>query len=315
MNILITGAFGSVGQSILQCLDDKEYRISCFDILNKRTSKIAKKYKNCEIFWGDVRDKKSLRNAVNNQDIVIHLAFMLPPIPEEKLGIARSINIEGTKNLIAAMENSSQNPKLIFASSVSIYGDVRDQSQPIPINKEPNPADNYAKQKVEAAEIVINSKLDYSIFVLGFIPPIKNVNFDSMMYEIPLDSKIELLHISDVGLAFANAINNQDIWNKVLHIGGGPTARTSYEAFVQGSLETMGIGALPIQAFGGELYHTCYMSSEDSNQLLNYQQHSFQDILEDMKKNHRMKSFLAKIFQKPIRNILVKKSPYYKKRN
>jgi hypothetical protein len=74
----------------------------------------------------------------------------------------------------------------------------------------------------------------------------------------------------------------------------------------------MGVNELPKKAFGGELYHCSYLNSEESNEILNYQNHTYEDILSDMKSNNKMLINLIKLFRPIVRRYLLKKSYYYK---
>ena len=57
MKVLLTGAFGNIGESTLLALLEKNYDIRCFDLQTERNEKVAKrlgKKGNFEIIWGDV---------------------------------------------------------------------------------------------------------------------------------------------------------------------------------------------------------------------------------------------------------------------
>ncbi len=311
MNILVTGSFGQIGSKVLKNLSQTNHNICCFDLKNKQTKKVARNYKNrFKIFWGDIRDKNRLAQVVINQDLIILLAFHLPPINDANLSFAREVNITGIENLIELAKKQSVPPKIIFASSVSIYGEVRSKPQLISVDAEPNPVDYYAKHKVECMNILKKSALTYSIFILGFIPPIDSLRIDPMMFEMPLDTNIELLHEKDVALAFENAISNDAIWKKTFHIAGGEKCRLKYSDFIDQSMNTMGLGILPKEAFGGQNYHSCFMSTERSQTILNYQHNTTQDILNDMKEANEAIIVLVKTFRPLIRRYLIKQSPY-----
>ncbi|MBD3190831.1 MAG: NAD-dependent epimerase/dehydratase family protein [Candidatus Heimdallarchaeota archaeon] len=312
MNILITGAFGQLGSKIIERLINSNHSICCFDVKNRRTKRKARKFKRkVNILWGDIRNENAVRKAVVNQDLIIHLAFHLPPITQANESSARAINVGGTKNLLAVAKQQTNKPKFLFASSVVIYGDVRDKQQPINPDKEPQPVDCYAKQKVECMHLIKNSGLDYSIFVLGVVPPVTNLAPDPTIFEIPFDTKVELLHEDDAAQAFANAVSNEQIWNQVLHIAGGPSCRLQYGEFIQRTMSVMGIGSLPEKAFGGANYHCCLLSSEKSQAILDYQKHSFEDILSDMENQNKFLIFLIKIFRPLVRRFFLKQSPYF----
>ena len=314
MKVVVTGAFGTLGRYVVRELLKQSHQVRCFDIKTKSTTKISKEFKNkVELFWGDLRDFDSVFQAVRNQEVIIHLAFILPPTTDTHVEFARSVNIGGMNNILKAIKDSNGKQKLIFASSVDTYGDTRHKEQPIKTTEEPNPANNYGKNKIECNELIKKSGVDYSIFVLGFLPALTNLTFDPKMFDAPLDTNIELLHMEDAGLAFANGVSSSDIWNKTLHIAGGESCRLKYRDFMQNAMVEMGLNELPDEAFGGELYHCSYLSSEESNKILNYQNHSTLDILTDMKNNNKMLIFLVKMFRPIARRYLLKKSYYYKK--
>ena len=105
MKVLVTGAFGNVGTYTLQKLLAQGYSIRCFDLKTKRNQKTAHKFrKRVEIFWGDIRDKKLVEQAVREQDIVIHLASILPPMVNTKPKFAWEVNVEGLANLLSAIK-------------------------------------------------------------------------------------------------------------------------------------------------------------------------------------------------------------------
>ncbi|MBN1329046.1 MAG: NAD(P)-dependent oxidoreductase [Candidatus Heimdallarchaeota archaeon] len=311
MNILITGPFGQVGSNILEKLPTNKYNIKCFDIKNNHTRKVARKYRSkIDICWGDIRNVDELELAFNEPDIIIHLAYIIPPINEKNLKYAEEVNISGTRNVLDLAIKQSKLPKILFASSVIIYGDTRKKTQPISVDEEFKPIDYYAHHKVQCMQMIKESGLNYSIFVLGVVPPIHKLIYDPMMYEVPIETKIELIHEKDVGLAFINALENEKIWNRTWHIGGGPSCRLNYLDFVQSSMTNMGLGTIPLNAFGGSSYHSSLLNSEESNLFLNYQKHSYEDILRDMYCANRLAISLIRCFKPIIKKFLIKQSPY-----
>ncbi len=312
MQVLVTGAFGIVGTAVIRQLINLQFKVRCFDIKNLRTKRIARRFrKKVEVIWGDIRDKEKVREIVKEQDVVIHLAFILPPLVNQKPEYAREVNVNGTKNLIEVMQELSNPPRLIYSSSVAIYGDVRDEKQPIQITAPYKSTDFYTQHKIETMELIQKSSLQQSIFILGFVPPLDRLVFDPSMFEMPLDTKIEVIHLSDLAIAFVNGITSKEIWGKILHIAGGESCRSVYKDFLKRTMEALSIGQIPDEAIQGTLHHCCYLDTEESQRLLNYQKHSFDDIINEMRENNKVIGFLVRLIRPLVRLYLLKKSPYY----
>ncbi|MHA1186924.1 MAG: NAD-dependent epimerase/dehydratase family protein, partial [Candidatus Heimdallarchaeota archaeon] len=150
MKILVTGAFGSVGSNLLPLLIQDGHDVRCLGLKNKKSMKVVRKIRNdTEIYFGDIRNLDEVKKAVIGQELVIHLAAIVPPrFTYEPVDYSREVNVNGLKNMIEAIEDLNENaPKLIFPSSVAVYGDVRKRGACI-LNEEdipqPNADDLYA---------------------------------------------------------------------------------------------------------------------------------------------------------------------------
>ena len=67
MNILLTGAFGNVGQSALDAMADQGDRVRALDVDNPRNRRRARQYlgrPGIEIIWGDIRDRSAVERAL-----------------------------------------------------------------------------------------------------------------------------------------------------------------------------------------------------------------------------------------------------------
>jgi nucleoside-diphosphate-sugar epimerase len=125
LNVLLTGASGSVGKAVLkELINRKKYTVTVFDLDNKKSKKELFPFrKEIRIVYGDISSYDQIASAASNQDVVIHLAGIIPPLAEEHEELCRKVNILGTQNLILALESLSPKAFLLYSSSVSIYGD------------------------------------------------------------------------------------------------------------------------------------------------------------------------------------------------
>jgi UDP-glucose 4-epimerase len=315
MNILITGAFGNVGSSTITNLLGRNHRITCFDVKNENNLKKSATFAD-KIFtkWGDLRNLEQVAEAIKRQDAVIHLAFIIPPLSEAKPELAREINVGGTKNLINALLEFNKDVKIIFASSVSVYGTHKGMEPPRKASDPIGGTDNYSTHKVECENMLRNSGLKWIITRFGVVPPLSlGGKIDSMLFEMPLDTRVEFVHTLDVGLALANATEyEQSMTNKILLIGGGLRCQIYEREFISKILGANGIGMLPDEAFGHKPYYSNWMDTEESQRLLQYQRYTYDDFIEQMTKMAGYRRIIARILGPLIRNSILKQSPYYK---
>src|SRR5215469_2261190 len=103
MKILLTGAFGNLGTSTLIELLAQGHQVRCFETRHKSRKRIANRFAGrIELIQSDLRKPADLVRAVQDQDAIILLACMLPPHSEERPDVAYAINVDGTRNLLAA---------------------------------------------------------------------------------------------------------------------------------------------------------------------------------------------------------------------
>lgn len=303
--------------STLKEMLNRNYDVRIFDVKNKKNKRLANRCKkDIQIFWGDLRNFNDIEMAVHDIDVVVHVAAIIPPLADKKPKLAESVNVGGTTNIIKAIENQPKKPKLIFTSSVAIYGDRRKNPLITPEDlPNPNEDDEYAKQKIKCEELIKNSSLEWAIFRLTYIVSLYKLQMDPLMFEMPLDTCIEICDTKDVGLALTNAVENKDIWGNILHIAGGEQCRISYREYLKVMLGIFGIGfkELPEEAFRRERgFHCGFMTTKKSQELLNYQRHTLDDYFSAVRKKVAISRFFNMMFKPIVQKYLLNKSHYYK---
>jgi len=317
MNVLLFGAFGNVGLSTLKELLNNDYNVRVFEVYNRKNRKIAKKFKNrIELIWGDLRNREDVNNAVLNQDVIVHLAAIIPPLADSNISLAESVNVEGTKNILDAIKEQAKKPKLIFTSSVAVYGDRRDNpmievSDPLA----PSKGDYYAITKISAEKLIRESGVDFAIFRLTYITSIDKLNMDPLMFHMPLDTSIEICDTKDVGLALANTVENDEVWGETFNIAGGKQCRITYREYLNDMMEIFGLGRnfLPEEGFAEKNFHCGYMNTDKSQNLLKYQKHTLEDYYREVKKKIGPKKHFMPVIKWMIRLHLLKKSESYRR--
>jgi short-subunit dehydrogenase len=291
--------------------------VKCFDLKTRANARKARKYKGrIEVVWGDLRRPADVASAVEGQDVVIHLAFIIPKLSatgvecEEQPEWAREINVGGTRNLLNAMNALPRPPKLVFSSSLHVFGRTQDQAPPRTVSDPVQPIEHYARHKIQCEHMVKASGLDWTILRFGAVLPLA-LRADPGMFDVPLNNRIEFVHTRDVGLALANAASSTEVWGKILLIGGGPDSQFRFGDMAERLLKAMGVGMLPEQAFGKTPFCTDWLDTTESQRILGYQKHRFEDYVKSMTAMMGFKRHLVRAFRPIVRFALLKKSPYY----
>lgn len=289
--ILLTGATGSVGSEALRELirQQNRYHIRIFSLDTPQERKIVQPFSaQVEVVWGDLRNPTEVLRAVRGVDVVLHVAAIIPPLADHHPQLVYDVNVGGTSNILAAMRAQKQPPRLIFTSSISVYGDRVDDpfirvGDPI----SPSVGDEYARTKIRAEEMVQASGMAWSIFRLcGILTP--TLKIQPLMFHMPLETALEWCHNSDAGLALVNAIENKAINGKIFNLGGGDTCQIKARDFIHTTLPLYGLNPkiLPEYAFATQNFHSGYYTdSQILNDLLRFQRKSLSEYFSDARKS------------------------------
>ncbi len=314
MRVVVTGGLGNVGQSCLAELLRQEHEVTCFDLATEANLKRARLFRDRVRFeWGDLRQAGQVAAVVQGQQVVAHTAFVLPPRTDEQPEFALAVNVDGTRHLIAAMKDVRPPPRLIFISSFSVYGACQDMAPPRTVSDAVRPMDNYNRHKVECEAMVRESGLHWTILRLGVVPPKSLGGFTPKVFDTPPGQRTEFVHPDDVGLAVANAAASEAVWGRILLIGGGRSSQLYFRDFAGGMMEAMGIGRLPDSAFATTACaFSDWMDTGESQRLLGYQRHSFQDFTGDIRRSLGGLRLALRLASPLIRWWMLKQSPYYR---
>jgi cholest-5-ene-3beta,7alpha-diol 3beta-dehydrogenase len=315
--ILLTGASGAVGREVLSqlCELQDEFEVTVFDIKTKKTRSFYRMIDpRVAIIYGDISVKDDICRACREKDVIIHLAAIIPPLADKHPDLAESVNINGTRNLIECIEEHSPGGFLIYSSSISVYGD-RNSDPWIKTGDKlvPSDRDEYARTKIEAERIIINSKISWTIFRLTAIMGTDNHKVSPLMFHMPLDSYLEIATPADTGRAFINALNHRaELKGNIYNLGGGEKCRISYKDFLSRSFEAMGLGSLDFQinTFAGRNFHCGnYADGDILEELLGFRRDTIEDYFIALKKSvSPARRIAAIIFRKIIKHSLEKQS-------
>ena len=148
--ILITGGTGYIGSVLASYLLDKDFQVVVLDDLS--VGKLLSVDKRATFINGSILDRGGLDKALTEVDLVIHCAAKsLVGESVEKPELYSQVNIEGTKQLLAAMSDQ-RITNIIFSSSCAVYG----QPKQLPITEQAacNPVSPYGQTKLVGDQLL-----------------------------------------------------------------------------------------------------------------------------------------------------------------
>ena len=167
-NILLTGATGFIGKSLVIELIQQNFNISI--AVRQKTNLFSDKVK--QFVVGDFGSDPDFSASLVKVDCVIHLAgkaHIIDKVKGSVLDEFRNINTELTLNL-AKQAVAARVGRFIFLSSIRVNGNQN--NQPFLEIDTPNPQEPYAISKYEAEQGLLSLAKNSSLEVVVIRPPL-----------------------------------------------------------------------------------------------------------------------------------------------
>ncbi|MBN1459920.1 MAG: NAD(P)-dependent oxidoreductase [Armatimonadetes bacterium] len=157
--VLITGAAGYVGSSLVLRLLEQGYRVRGLDALMFGGESLlgAINHREFDLIVGDVRDGNVLATALEGVDAVVHLAAIVgDPACARNPDLAEEVNWVASARLLDLCLASGSVRQFVFASTCSNYGKMKgeayvDETSPL------RPVSLYARLKVRFEEYLLSA--------------------------------------------------------------------------------------------------------------------------------------------------------------
>jgi dihydroflavonol-4-reductase len=155
---LVTGATGFIGSHLVEALLAHNWRVRCL----VRDTSVLKWIPTDDVTLinGDVtRAGENLERAVRGVSVVFHLAGVTSATDDSAY---TTVNVEGTRNIVNAMQKAAPDALLVFCSSLAAAGPATTK-RPLNETDEPDPVSAYGRSKLTAERIVVESGLQHLI--------------------------------------------------------------------------------------------------------------------------------------------------------
>ncbi|KAG2472505.1 MAG: NAD-dependent epimerase/dehydratase [Nitrosopumilales archaeon] len=152
----MTGGAGFIGKYCVKSFLEKNYKVTIFDNFSNSSEDMISDLLNdgANLIKGDITIQDQVSNAISGHDVILHLAAKInvqDSIANPKL--TKSVNVEGTKNLLEACKEN-QITNIIAVSSAAVYGDCKDSEVCLSENSKTVPISPYGESKLEMEESV-----------------------------------------------------------------------------------------------------------------------------------------------------------------
>jgi len=167
MRVLVTGNLGYIGTVLTDVLELRGHDVTGLDVGFFRDCLLERVQDPRRQIIRDVRDIEG--REIEGHDAIVHLAGLSnDPLGAFRPGLTDEINLRGTVRL-AHLAKSVGVRRFVYASSQSMYGISRIDSEVVEDDSEKNPLTDYARTKWEA-EVAIKELRSSDFIVTCFRP-------------------------------------------------------------------------------------------------------------------------------------------------
>jgi UDP-glucose 4-epimerase len=217
MRVAITGAAGYLGHALIQHL---EHNDMCEHIVGLSRRQWQHEFSKLEYHSMDVRSENlSTLLTKSGVDTILHLAFVVNPLHNEQE--MHSINVDGTRNVLAAAVES-QIKKVIITSSTLVYGAWPDNPAQLTEDdpQRGHPTYYYNQDKITIERLCQKFQNDYPEIVVTILRPCLVLGptvdqFYSRILNWPVlplvggcNPQIQFVHEDDVARAYEHFLTN-----------------------------------------------------------------------------------------------------------
>lgn len=241
--VLVTGASGFIGSNVVQQARLSGLEVRAFVRYNGKSDigwlSDLPCLSDVDVFFGDIRDKESVKKAIEGCDAVINLAALIGiPYSYRNPRSYLETNVQGVINILESLRESERDLKLVQISTSEVYGSAQ-----FPLISESHPKlaqSPYAASKTAADQFVLSYSQSFDLAATivrpfntygprqsprAFIPAVMTQILEGReTLELgSLAPRRDLTFVSDTARAILMALEatNSDVWGTEINLGTG----------------------------------------------------------------------------------------------
>ncbi|HMJ57115.1 MAG TPA: NAD(P)-dependent oxidoreductase [Polyangiaceae bacterium] len=166
LKVLVTGASGFLGSHVAEQLAEAGHEVLAL-VRKSSNRKFLATLPNVTFVYGSVEDASAVEDATRGVDAIVHAAGLVKARDAREF---EKINVDGTKNLLAAAKKNAPGLKrFVFVSSLAAVGPSLD-GVPVMHDCEPQPVTHYGRSKLRAEQAALAAKDELPVTVIR--PPL-----------------------------------------------------------------------------------------------------------------------------------------------
>ena len=235
MKVLVTGSSGFVGRNLVDFLLNEGHMVRGLDEKERGFGPDPSPRNSYEELIGDITQKQVVRKAVQDVDVVFHLASLVTQrdVPEERY---REVNVGGTENLLSTSKEADVK-RFIYCSTDSVVGKICH-----PPSKEvdtPHPENIYGATKYEAERRVLEYSGQMSVVIVRptrvygpgdwrMLEIFKKIKSKTFFLVGKGEALFHPVYISDCLQGFKLALEVKEAEGEIFNIGGSEPVKIKY---------------------------------------------------------------------------------------
>jgi nucleoside-diphosphate-sugar epimerase len=195
---------------------------------------------------------------------------------------------------------------LAYCSSFAVFG-PQQRPPPRTLDDRPVASDHYTHHKIACEEMVQALQSPWVILRLGGMADsrMRHRGLDQAKYALAMaaNNRFEYIHPRDAATAFVNALTTLEAHNKIHLIGGGSRCQVTHKDVLNATLGAIGVN-LSAADFGDTPLYADWADTFESQRLLNFQHHSFEDFKRENFERFKVIRPLVRPFSPVIKRLL-----------